>query len=89
MLSIKPLSQLVQTTVGAERLRRELLNLLRRWESMDIGIVILASDSDKIIRAKARSHNSVGLKAMRFKIEIIPVGINASNVLFSQERGTF
>jgi hypothetical protein len=89
IFSIKPLSKVIQTTLPADRLRKELLHLLKRWEGMGIGIAQVVEDPRKrIIRAKLQSHNSIGLKAMRFKVEIVSIRVHASNAIFSQERGT-
>jgi Fungal kinase associated-1 domain len=65
-----------------------LVELLRRWESMGIGITSVVEDQrTHIIRAKLQSHNSVGLKSMRFRIEVVSVGGTAANAIFSQEKG--
>lgn len=65
-----------------------MVELLRRWESMGIGIANVIEDQrTHIIRAKLQSHNSVGLKSMRFRMEVVSVGETASNVIFSQEKG--
>ena len=88
IFSIKPLSKVIQTTLPADRLRTELMELLKRWEGMGIGIAQVVEDPrSRIIRAKLQSHNSVGLKAMRFKIEIVSIRVHASNAVFSQEKG--
>jgi len=88
IFSIKPLSKVIQTTLAADRLRKELLELLKRWESMGIGIAQVVEDPrTRVIRAKLQSHNSVGLKAVRFKIEILSIRVHASNAVFSQEKG--
>jgi hypothetical protein len=88
LFSIKPLSQIIQTTLSADRLRRELVELLQRWESMGIGVSNVIEDPrTQTIRAKLQSHNSVGLKAMRFRIQIVPVGATAANAVFTQEKG--
>jgi hypothetical protein len=85
---IKPLSQVIQTILPPNRLRRELMELLLRWESMGIGIVNVGQDPrNQIIRAQLRSHNSVGLKAMRLRIEVTAGKNGGANALFSQERG--
>lgn len=90
IFSIKPLSKVIRTTLPAERLRREILELLRRWESMGIGIAMVAEDSrTRVIRAKLQSHNSVGLKAMKFQVKVITIGPTTSNAIFSQEKGLF
>jgi hypothetical protein len=89
IFSIKPLTKMVQTTLPGDQLRDEIFDLLCRWEKMGTGIVDVVLDPrTKIIRAKLSSHNSVGLKAMRFRIEVTPV-TGGSNALFSQEKGTF
>ena len=55
---------------------------------MGSGIINVGLDPrTKIIRAKLSSHNAVGLKAMRFQIEVTPV-TSGSNATFSQEKGT-
>lgn len=87
IFSIKPLTKMVQTTLPAGQLRSEIFDLLSRWEKMGSGIVNVVLDPrTKIIRAKFSSHNSVGLKAMRFRIEVTPV-TGGSNAMFSQEKG--
>jgi hypothetical protein len=88
IFSIKPLSKVIQTTLPADRLRIELMELLKRWEGMGIGIAQVVEDPrSRFIRAKLQSHNSVGLKAMRFKIEIVSIRVHSSNAVFSQEKG--
>jgi hypothetical protein len=55
---------------------------------MGIGIANVVEDPrTQTIRAKLQSHNSVGLKAMRFRIQMIPVRATAANALFTQEKG--
>jgi len=88
IFSIKPLSQKVQTTLPPEQLRAEILGMLQRWESMGIGITNVVEDPmTHVIRAKLSSTNSVGLKAMRFKIHVVPQPDNHSNAIFFQEKG--
>jgi hypothetical protein len=88
IFSIKPLSQKVQTTLTPERLRAEILGMLQRWESMGIGITNVAEDPiTHIIRAKLSSTNSVGLKAMRFRIDVVSQPNNHSDAIFYQEKG--
>lgn len=89
IFSIKPLSQRVQTILPAERLRAELLGMLRRWETMGIGITNVTEDPiTHVIRAKLSSHNAVGLKAMRFRIQVVIQPNDHSNAMFFQEKGT-
>jgi hypothetical protein len=89
IFSIKPLAKVVQTTLPADKLRAEIFDLLCRWEKMGSGIVNVVLDPrTQTIRAKLSSHNSVGLKAMRFRIETTSV-TGGSNALFSQEKGIF
>ena len=79
---------MVQTTLPAEKLRNEIFDLLCRWEHMGTGIVnVIVDPATKIIRTKLSSHNSVGLKAMRFRIEVTSV-TGGSNAMFAQEKGT-
>jgi len=88
IFSIKPLSQKVQTTLPPERLRAEILGMLQRWESMGIGITNVVQDpGTHVIRAKLSSTNSVGLKAMRFRIQIVAQPNNHANAIFFQEKG--
>jgi len=57
---------------------------------MGIGIAMVAEDSrTRVIRAKLQSHNSVGLKAMKFQVKVITIGPTTSNAIFSQEKGLF
>lgn len=89
IFSIQPLSKVIQTTLPVDRLRTELLELLKRWEGMGIGIGQVVEDPrTRVIRAKLQSHNSVGLKAVRFKIEILSIRVHVSNAVFSQEKGS-
>jgi Fungal kinase associated-1 domain len=88
IFSIKPLTKMVRTTLPAEKLRNEIFDLLCRWENMGTGIVnVILDPRTNILRAKLSSHNSVGLKAMRFKIEVASV-TGGSNAMFLQEKGT-
>jgi Fungal kinase associated-1 domain len=88
IFSIKPLSQVIQTTLSADRLRKELVELLQRWESMGIGITKVVEDPrTQIVRAKLQSHNSVGLKAMKFRIQVVQIRTSAANAVFTQEKG--
>ena len=88
LFSIKYLSKVIQTTLLAEPLSSEILELLRRWESMHIGIAIVTEDSrTRVIRAKLHSQNAVGLKAMRLQVKVISVGPTTSNAIFSQQKG--
>lgn len=90
IFSIKPLSQVIQTTLSADRLRKELVELFQRWESMGIGIVNVVEDSrTQIIRARLQSHNSVGLKAIKFRIQVVQIRTTAANAVFTQEKGDF
>jgi hypothetical protein len=89
IFSIKPLTQVIQTTLPADRLHTELIELLRRWEGMGIGIAQVTEEPrTNSIRAKLQSHNTVGLKAMRFRIQIVSIGTASSNAVFIQEKGT-
>jgi hypothetical protein len=54
---------------------------------MGIGVTNVVKDDRGIIRAKLQSHNSVGLKAMRFRIQVVPVSAGAANAVFTQEKG--
>jgi Fungal kinase associated-1 domain len=89
IFSIKPLTRVIQTTLPEDRLHTELLELLRRWEGMGIGIAEVTEEQrTNSIRAKLQSHNTVGLKAMRFRIQIISIGTASSNAVFIQDKGT-
>jgi hypothetical protein len=55
---------------------------------MGIGVANVIEDpGTQTIRAKLQSHNSVGLKAMRFRIQIVVVRATAANAVFTQEKG--
>jgi hypothetical protein len=87
IFSIKPLTRVIQTTIPGDGLYAELVELLRRWEGLGIGIGQITEHHTKIIRAKLQSHNSVGLKALRFRIQITAIGTASSNAVFTQEKG--
>lgn len=87
ILGVKPANRVFHTTYNPAKLQREIGEALRRWERNDLGIKSVEDDRrTRTIRARLANRNALGLKAVRFKVEIRDAE-NGSQAIFSLEKG--
>ncbi|BFZ58611.1 serine/threonine-protein kinase gin4 [Savitreella phatthalungensis] len=87
LLNFKPAPRSIHTRHSPNRLHREILDSLRRWEKAELGVRVVVDDRrNRIIRAQVGKRNALGLKSVRFRMEVLPDGKRAL-VIFTLERG--
>ena len=89
LLNFKPAQEYLRTTYSANRLHRELCDSIRRWEKAGLGVKLLEEDRrTRTLRAQVRSRNALGLRSVRFRVEVVYASDRKSSVAtFVQERG--
>lgn len=89
ILGVKPVSRVVHTTYNPVKLQREIVEALERWKHHDLGIKAIEDDRRaRVIRARLANRNALGLKAVRFRIEIRDGENNGSQAIFHLEKGS-
>lgn len=89
ILGVKPVSRVVHTTYNPAKLQREIVECLNRWDRNDLGVRATEDDRRaRVIRARVANRNVLGLKGVRFRIEIREDENNGSRAVFHLERGS-
>ncbi|EMR11473.1 hypothetical protein PNEG_00488 [Pneumocystis murina B123] len=87
VLNIKPSVKLLKTILPFEHLYQEIVNTLRRWEYLGIGITNVREDIQSyIVYANISNCNAMKLKAIKFHVQVLKEG-NGSVVRFFLEKG--
>lgn len=89
ILGVKPVSRVVHTSYSPVKLQKEIAEALKRWERNDLGVRLVEDDRrSRVIRARLANRNALGLKAVRFRIEIRDDDNMGSQAIFHLERGS-
>lgn len=89
ILGVKPVSRVVHTTYSPIKLHREIAEALTRWESHKLGVKLIEDNRHaRVVRARVAKRNALGLKAIRFRIEIRDTENVGSQAIFHLEKGS-
>ncbi|EEB08447.1 CAMK/CAMKL protein kinase Cdr2 [Schizosaccharomyces japonicus yFS275] len=92
LFSSGPSCKCVYTSLSSESLEREILEVLRRWQLLGVGIVDITYDSvSTSISARLKHQNTLQLKPLRFRVSVLDevFGSQAAFVLESGSSSTF
>lgn len=89
MLGVKPVCRIVHTSYSPIKLQSEIAETLARWERNDLGAKLLEDNRHaRIIRARLARRNALGLKPVRFRIELRDTENVGSQAVFHLEKGS-